>query len=135
MVLYHGSITPNIEQLEPRRRYTPGQLGDDVPAAVYATDDPAYAAAHAFPWGSDEGFDLRYIDGMLHFEVPAQFRDRLKVPAYLYELPADNFTVIDGVRPLGRNYWATVPVKPTGRIDYQTVEEGVTKNGGVVDYV
>lgn len=59
MKLYHGTLTDNIELLEPRLRYTPGEE-EDSPAGIYATDDPAFAAAHAFPWSSLEGIDLHY---------------------------------------------------------------------------
>lgn len=54
---YHGSSTDGINRLEPRLRYTPGEELDS-PASIYASDLPAFAAAHSFPWSSDEGIDL-----------------------------------------------------------------------------
>ena len=42
--LYHGTSVTNIDVLEPRKRYTPGNEKNS-PECIYATDDPAFAAA------------------------------------------------------------------------------------------
>ena len=61
--LYHGSSTADITTFIPHIRSTPIVHKDNPKPAIYATDDKAYAAAHAFLWSSDEGFDTYYKDG------------------------------------------------------------------------
>ncbi len=135
MKLYHGTIVPNIKELEPRKRYTPGQIDYDVPPAVYATDDPAYASAHAFPWGSNEGFDLYYDkQNILTFQVPKKYKSRLETEIFIYEVPEDKFTLLENVSPKGRNYWSLEKVVPITIMHYKSVEEAITKNNGIVKY-
>jgi hypothetical protein len=57
-ILYHGTITPNIELFKPRKRYTPSS---DSGPRVYASGNPAFAAAHSFPWHSGEGVRLSCV--------------------------------------------------------------------------
>jgi hypothetical protein len=53
-------------------------------ALVYASDIPAFAAAHAFPWSTDEGFELSVSGGgRVTLSVPPQHQQRLQCPASL----------------------------------------------------
>ena len=61
--LYHGSTTQNIKRLEPRIRYTPAGKIDY--SAIYASPLAAYAAAHSFPWSSNEGVDLDVLNNQI----------------------------------------------------------------------
>ena len=133
--LYHGSSTPNIKEFEPRKRYTPGALGKDVPPAIYATDDAAYASGHAFPWSSKEGFDLRYENGKLVLIVPEKEQDRLNQKIYIYKLKADNFELLPDVSPKGRTFWSLKPATPIEVKEFQTVKEAVEFYGGNIRLV
>ena len=75
-LLYHGTGVPNIDMMEPRKRFTPG--GQNAPERVYAGDMPAFAAAHSFPWATEEGFELSVEDGTVIFKVPSKFKSRLE---------------------------------------------------------
>ncbi len=86
--LYHGSTIQNLKVLEPRKRFTPGE--DFQEAVIYATPVPAYAAAHAFPWSSDEGFDLETNDN-IELIVPSSRKERLGIPISIYKVSADSF--------------------------------------------
>jgi hypothetical protein len=130
--LYHGSTAGGIEELEPRRRFTPGVLGTAAPPAVYATDDPAYAAAQAFPWSSAEGFDLHYADGAAVLTVPAEHAPRLEQPIYVYEVPAASFELLPDVAPRGRNYRSLRAVRPLSVQTFPTVRAGIERLGGRV---
>ena len=65
--VYHGSSV-EITELEPRERFTPAE---GVGSRVYASDLPAFAAAHAFPWHSGEGIELDIDEGTAVLRVPA----------------------------------------------------------------
>ncbi len=111
--LYHGSITPGIKELQPRKRFTPSALGKNISPAIYATDDPCYAVAHGFPWNTKEGFDTYYRKNKLILNVPKKFRKRLKQKIYIYKLPRKNFKLLKNVKPIGRNYRSHIKIKPT----------------------
>ena len=84
--LYHGSSRPDIKTFIPQIRSTPIAHKDNPVPAIYATDDKAYAAAHAFLWSSDEGFDTYYKDGKIVLEVPELKKGRLNQPIYTHFL-------------------------------------------------
>ena len=81
--LYHGSATPALTEIEPRSRFIPvGVSEPHLPALVYASDVPAFAAARAFPWSTDEGFELSVSGvGLVTLSVPPQHQHRLQCPA------------------------------------------------------
>lgn len=54
--LYHGSPNPDIQELEPRKGHVPD---DKDLERSFASDLPAFAAAHGFSWASKEGFNRR----------------------------------------------------------------------------
>lgn len=133
---YHGSVTPDIAELEPRRRYTPGAYeGKEILKSVYAGDDPAYCAAHAFPWGSDEGFELDFENGKVVLSVPEQFKERLSVRVYVYKLPGEPFELLKEVKPIGHNFATQEKVKPLAVEEFNSVEEAVNHYGGEVRYI
>ena len=105
------------------------------PPAIYATDDPAYAAGHAFPWSSPEGFDLGYENEKLILVVPSKKQDRLNQKIYIYKLKADNFELLKDVKPKGRNFWSLKPATPIEVQEFQTVKEAVEIYGGSVRFV
>jgi hypothetical protein len=134
MTLYHGSSTPDLKVLEPRIRFTPGSLGKRAPEAIYAGDEPAYAATHGFPWSSKEGFDVVYENGKVVLIVPEAHRERLLQPLFVYEVPGDGFELLD-TEPKGHNYWTRERIVPVRCVRYETVTDAVERNGGSIRYI
>jgi hypothetical protein len=130
IALFHGTQTDNIEFLEPRQRYVPGT--DTAPRpAIYATDDPAYASAHAFPWATAEGVDLHFEQNRVVLVVPQALKDRLNKPIFIYTVPGDTFqTVFED--SLGHNFRSTERVKCLAKTRFETVIEAVASYGGTV---
>lgn len=134
--LFHGSQTDNIETLEPRKRHTPGGEANS-PAGIYATDDPAYATAHAFPWSSSEGIDLYYgsnndeASEHVILEIPQSLESRLKQPIFIYEISPENFELLP-IPPYGHNYRSLKPAKCIAKKRFETVIEAVNHYGGTV---
>lgn len=129
-ILFHGSQTDNIEILEPRKRFV---LGKDLssPFAIYATDHPAYAAAHAFPWATTEGVNLYFNRQQVILEVPKAIEERLKKPIFIYTVPAETFEVVT-CDALGHNFRSVKPVRCVAKRRFETVIEAVTSFGGTV---
>lgn len=135
--LYHGSTTSNITILEPRRRFTPGNE-ENAPEAIYATDDPAFAAAHAFPWASIEGINLYYDEdetregiSCVHFEVPAALFERLNQPVTIYTLGSKTFTWVKE-EVVGRTYRSLDAVAILSSQHFNTVTEAIEIFGGKI---
>lgn len=135
--VYHGSPNPNIEEFEPHKRYTPGAMqGQEIPPAIYAGDDPGYAAAHGFAWGSSEGMKLGYHNEKLILEVPKEHVDRIEHKVYVYKLPSGSFELLDDVEPWGHNYWSKVAVKPVEPPqEFTSVRQAVEHFGGEVKII
>jgi len=131
--LYHGSNVPNIEVIEPRKRYTPGGA-QNVPERIYAGDLPAFAAAHSFPWGSDEGFDLSIENGKVIFKVPNKFKDRLAQKVYLYKISSDKFAWTSG-EGTGHTYHSQEATRPDEIQEFNSVQEAIEHFGGEVIYI
>ena len=131
--LYHGSNVPNIEVIEPRKRYTPGGA-QDVPERIYAGDLPAFAAAHSFPWGNDEGFNLSIKNRKVIFKVPNKFKDRLMQKVYLYKIPSGKFewTSEEGT---GHTYHSRETTKPDEIQEFNSAQEAIEHFGGEVVYI
>jgi hypothetical protein len=131
--LYHGSATAALTEIEPRSRFIPvGVPEPRWPALVYASDIPAFAAAHAFPWSTNEGFELSVSgDGRVTLSVPPQHQQRLECPAYLYAVRADGFvsTVSEGS---GHTYHSDAPVQVLSCTRFRTVEEAIKSHGGLI---
>lgn len=130
--LYHGSTTKGIKLFEPRKRFTPGVLGKNVPPAIYATDDPRYAAAHAFSWSSKEGFDTYYEKNNLILEVPKKFQKRLDQKICIYTVPKESFELLKKVEPKGRNYWSLQQVKPLSIKCFNSVRDAFIYYGAII---
>ena len=126
-ILYHGTLTPGIKKFEPRRRFVPGGI-ENIPARIYATDDPAFAAMHSFPWSSDEGIDIIEYDGKLVLQVPKIFKERLNTPVYIYQLPADTF-ILTEEEETGNTYHSDVAVAPKDVSAFSSVIEAVEHYG------
>lgn len=132
--LYHGTNVQNIEEFEPRKRLIPGGANEDVPQRVYAGDNPAFVAAHSFPWMTGEGFDLSFNDaGEVTFRVPKQFRERLQQRVYVYKVPSGQFALTSG-EGTGHTYHSENNVKPVACQTFETVQEAIEHFGGKVEY-
>ncbi len=137
-VLYHGSPIPNIHELKPRKRYCPGELMDrfngkeNVPAAVYVTDDPACAAVHSFEWGTKDGFDLRYEGKSILLIVPVKFKNRLKRKIYIYKVSAKEFELLNLTE---HTYWSRKVTKVLGVETFEDVEIAIRRFGGTLKYI
>jgi hypothetical protein len=129
-VLYHGSSTAGIAEFEPRRRYVPSEAIDDQ---IYATDLPAFAAAHSFPWQSSEGFDLSIENGTVAFYIPSVYKERLNAPAYIYKLPGNSFRLATE-DSTGHTFISDTNVTPIGVKQFVTVEQAIQYFGGKVVY-
>lgn len=129
-ILYHGSTSANITEFKPQRRHVPSQ---NVGKRVYATDVAAFAAAHSFPWVTEEGFDLSFQGSTVVFTVPTEFKERLNVRVSIYELPSETFehTTEEGT---GHTFHSTVAVKPEFELSFKNVHEAVKHFGGQVQY-
>ncbi len=130
--LYHGSTTQHIKKLEPRKRYTPA--GKIEYSAIYATPVPGFAAAHAFPWSSDEGIslDVSEKDGVELF-VPKKLQERLQVPISIYKISAEGFEHTKEEES-GYTWHITTPVEVIEEIQYSSVEMALRELGTRVEY-
>lgn len=127
---YHGSSTDGIERLEPRRRYTPGEEFNS-PASIYASDLPAFAAAHSFPWATEEGVDL-YVDGsVVTIEIPRTLLDRLQQSTYIYTVDATEFSPVES-ESTGHTFRSTKSVDCLEKTSFKTVIEAIDHYGGRV---
>ena len=130
--LYHGTVTANIEEFEPRKRFTTGEA--DVPPRIYATDRPDFAVMHAFPWSSDEGIDIVERDGKLYLQIPKQLKERLNQPIYVYKLSGDGF-VLTEEEETGNTYHCEEPRIPESVERFDSVTDAVHHYGGVVEFI
>ncbi|MDD5040700.1 MAG: hypothetical protein PHY34_06165 [Patescibacteria group bacterium] len=132
--LYHGTTATAVEEFEPRRRSIPGGADPETqPKLIYASDNPAFSAAHAFLWGSNEGFELSVEkDGVL-FRVPVDQQERLNVPVHVYTMPGGNFTLTSG-EGTGHTYQTDRPTKPAAVESFATVKEAIEHFGGRVEF-
>lgn len=126
--LYHGSVTPGIALLEPRKRFVP-RAG--VPERVYASPHPAFAVAHAFPWSSDEGIDLSLEGDTLVLSVPKGLVQRLEQPIYLYKIPSENFSFTTE-ESMQMTYHSELPAAPEEVVRFDSVIKAMEYFGGTV---
>lgn len=134
-VLYHGSINAGINVLEPKKRFTPGNETDS-PEAIYASDDPAFAAAHGFPWSSTEGVDLYYDKDengrkCVHLEVPQSILSRLIQGISVYTVKCEGFKRVDA-DVAGKSFRSLMATKCLAEKRFKTVIEAVEYFGGKV---
>jgi len=122
----------DIEEFEPRKRYTPGVA--DVPPRIYASGNPAFAAAHSFPWSSDEGVDLSLENGQVLLRVPERIKSRLDQPVYIYTFDPDSFSHTSEEK-MEETYHSEQKVKPHQVVQFRSVTEAVSYFGGVVEVV
>jgi hypothetical protein len=130
--LYHGSTTQNIKILEPRKRYTPQGKIDYF--AIYATPLPAYAAAHSFPWSTDEGVGLDVDQSGVNLSIPISLKERLQIPVSIYKVSSDNFRHTK--EELTGYTWHTInPVEVIEEIKYPSVEIALRELGAKFQYI
>jgi len=127
--VYHGSVTGGIDTFEPRKRYVPG--GADVPPRVYATINPAFAAAHSFPWSSDEGIDLKIEGQKVFLCIPVQYKERLNQQVFIYKIKGSSF--VQTLEELTGETWHTEEsVTPEEVQQFNSVTEALEYYGGTV---
>jgi hypothetical protein len=129
--LYHGSITQNLKTLEPRKRYTPA--GKIEFAAIYATPLTAYAAAHSFPWSSEEGVKLEVINSKVFLKIPSKFKEKLESPVSIYKISTENFEHTKEEKT-GYTWHSVQPTKVLEEIKYENVLEALKMLGVEVAY-
>jgi hypothetical protein len=130
--LYHGSTIQDIKRLEPRKRYTPQGKVDY--SAIYATPLQAYAAAHSFPWSTDEGVELDVNENVVNLAIPKSFKERLQVPISIYKLSSEGFEHTE--EELTGYTWHTVnPVEVIEEVKYASVEIALKELGVTFRYI
>jgi hypothetical protein len=130
--VYHGSVTGNIDVFEPRKRYVPS--GANVPPRVYAAINPAFAAAHSFPWSSDEGIDLSIEGEKVVLCIPERFKDRLSQFIYIYKLKGDDF-IPTSEESTGETLHTEKHIRPESVERFNSVTEALEYYGGVVKFI
>ncbi len=130
--LFHGSISGDIMEFEPRKRYTPRGL--DVPPRVYATGIPAFAAAHSFPWHSGEGVQLSIEEGTVVLKVPENIQSRLAQRVSIYTFDSATFSTTEE-DVLGETYHTEESVKPKEVISFNSVTEAMEHFGGRIEII
>jgi hypothetical protein len=129
--LYHGSTTQNIKVLEPRKRFTPaGKIDFD---AIYASPLPAFAAAHSFPWSSEEGIGLDVNRDKVVLSVPMKFADRVYVPVSIYKLSSDDFEQTKE-EETGFTWHTTKNAPVIEEQKYGSVMEAIKQLGGEIEF-
>jgi hypothetical protein len=136
--LYHGSIVAGLDYLEPRHRYTPG-VEKESPEGVYASDDAAFAAGHAFPWQASDGILLGYFSdektAQMTLQIPVNMRHLLDQSISVYRVEPKDFVVLTDVEPSGRTYRSLERVKCYEERRFESVWEAFTTYGGEIRVV
>ena len=134
-LLFHGSGIPDIAVLEPRRIFMPGDVDPEQwPALVYASDLAAFAAAHAFPWDSEDGFQLSVdFHKRVKMRIPRALSELLRRPVYIYTVMAGNF---EPTREelTGHTFHCSQLVPVMTCKAFASVEEAILSYGGAVTY-
>lgn len=129
---YHGTTKPDIDEFEPRKRLVPGGVNHkEQPAAVYAGDNPAFAAGHSIPWSSEEGFELGFENDQVVLRVPKEHEYRLDRKVYIYQLPREGFSLTQG-EGTGHSFQTEQKVRPIAVQEFGSVTEAIEHFGGVV---
>ena len=130
--LYHGSTVSGIKVLEPHKRFTPAAKIEY--AAIYASSLPLIAAAHAFPWTSDEGIDFTINDGTVVLSVPMILKDRLNQPISIYKVSADKFRLTTE-EETGYTWDTEESIEVLEEILYSSVNQAFRKLGGTITLI
>jgi predicted peroxiredoxin len=134
--IYHGTIKKNLKTIKPFKRYTPGgeSLADSIPARIYATYIPAYAAAHSFPWSSDDGVDIFFEGETVTLIVPEEKKEILEQEICIYTLPDDGF-ILTTEEAMNLTYHSEKEITPIEMRCFQNVPEAMKKYGGVIKFI
>jgi hypothetical protein len=134
--LYHGSIVRGLKYLEARHRYTPG-VEDQSPEGVYASDDAAFAAGHAFVWQTSDGILLGYFEDetTMTLQIPVNLRQWLDQSISIYTIDPKDFVVLSDVKPSGRTYRSLERVTCYEERRFESVWEAFTIYGGQIRVV
>ena len=131
--LFHGTTKKNLQVIKPFKRYTPGgeDVADTIPPRIYATENPAYAVAHSFPWSSEDGVDIVIKDEVVTVVVPEEKAGVLEQVVCIYTLPDDTFTLTEE-EETGLTLHSTEIVIPTDCLCFTTVSEAMEHYGGKI---
>lgn len=133
--LYHGTTIPDIKVFEPRIGLVPtGVDRESISPKVYATENPAFAAGHSFPWASGFGIELGFNEnGKVILRVSNKLRDELNKKVYIYKMSSEGFVPTKG-EGAGHSYDIGKNVKAIESKEFETVEDAVKYYGGIVEY-
>lgn len=129
--LFHGSLTGDIEELEPRERHKPEE---SIGARVYATPFPAWAAAHSWDWSSEDRVDTRIKNGKVVLIIPKHLKEKLFVPVYIYKVPSESFNKT-GKEFTGNTYDSVQKIKPVSVEKFNSVIEAIQYFDGEISYI
>jgi hypothetical protein len=144
--LYHGSTIGGIEELNPRERHKPDEK---IGARVYASNLPAWAAAHSWDWSSDEKYiskkkfgltettqiDTRVRGGRVILQIPKGMdMTRLAVPVYIYKVPSESFN-LTSKEGSGCTYDSSENIIPIEVEKFNSVTEALHHYGGELVFV
>lgn len=129
---YHGSVVGNLTVLEPHKRYTPSALINFE--AIYATPVAAFAAAHAFPWSSEDGIDIVIEQSVVTLLCPSSQIEKLSVPISIYKVSDVTF-VKTTVEETGYTWHSLVAVPVVEELRYADVATAMTAQGGHITYL
>lgn len=134
--IYHGTIIQGLKVIKPFKRFTPGgpELADQIPPRIYATYNPAFAAAHSFPWSSDDGVDIVVEDGVVTVVVPHDKQQVLRQEICIYTLPDSSF-VFTEEEEMGLTYHSTEEVASLSCKCFDSVKEAMSELGGNVKII
>jgi hypothetical protein len=140
-VLFHGSMIEGIKILEPRGESRP-ECMPDAPLAVYAGDDPAYCAAHAFPGDTANGeIGLDYFGswvngkpvwGPFTLTIPSKRASDLELPVSIYKVPISAFEPLPEVPPHGRNFWSLKSVAVLEELRFPSIIKAIENFSGKI---
>jgi len=95
---------------------------------------PAYAAAHSFPWSTDEGVGLDVGENSVDLSIPKSLKERLQVPISIYKLSSEGFEHTE--EELTGYTWHTVnPVEVIEEVKYPSVEIALKELGAKFQYI
>lgn len=133
--IYHGTIIKGITILEPKKRYTPGgeTSAEAIGERIYASYIPAFAAAHGFPWSSEDGIDVEVDGETIILVLPKDKQALLEQAVCIYTLPDDTFKLTIE-EETGLTYHSTEPVAPIECHCFTSIIDAMKEYGGTIKF-
>jgi len=134
--IYHGTTQKDLDIIKPFKRFTPGdeEVADSISPRIYASYVPTFAAAHSFPWSSEDGIDIVTEDGAVSILVPADKQSVLDQEICIYTLPDDTF-ILTTEEETGLTYHTEQKIIPIKCDCYQSVIVAMEKLGGQIKLI